>query len=101
MTVAQAFNLAFASWKDSQERRKSVVQQQKEGCDICMKDDKNFEEDRTETDSSEKLLIDLSSPGDTLQDKSFPFPANTPKLLIKIDSKDTDWDADMDKSFSA
>ena len=100
MTVAQAFNLAFASWKDSQERRKSSVQQQTENCDICIGDEK-CEEDRTETDSSEKLLIDLSSPGDTLQDKSFPHPANTPKLLIKIDSKDADFDEDMDNSFSA
>ena len=100
MTVAQAFNLAFASWKESQGRRKSCVHQKSDSCDICVNDENIAHEDGTEGES-EKLLIDLSSPGDTLQDKSFPFPANTPKLLIKIDSKDTNFDEEMDESFSA
>ena len=50
---------------------------------------------------SETLLIDLSSPGDTLQDKSFPPPSSS-TLLIKIDSRDkTDIDEEMDRSFAA
>ena len=91
MTVAQAFNLAFSSWKDNQEKKKengnrkcdhpSSIKLNKQSC--------------TENSEDENLLIDLRSPGDTLEDKTL-----TKTVLLRIDSRDTEHEEDMDHSFA-
>jgi len=101
MTVAQAFNLAFASWKDTQEKKKESLQNTKvvNKCDeqqssIKMTLEMNQTSDREDLEE-ENLLIDLRSPGDTLDNL---FPSN---LLVKIDSKDVQEDSyEMDKTFA-
>ena len=100
MTVAQAFNLAFASWKDTQEKKKDSLQNTKvvNKCDEQQSSIKmTLEMNHTavsEDLEEENLLIDLRSPGDTLDNF---FPAN---LLVKIDSKDIQEDSyEMDKTF--
>ena len=102
MTVAQAFNLAFASWKDTQEKKKDSLPNTKvvNKCDeqqssIKMTLEMNETSGRGGEDlEEENLLIDLRSPGDTLDNL---FPAN---LLVKIDSKDVQEDSyEMDKTF--
>ena len=111
MTIAQAFNLAFESWKESQEKKKDAlcvngnclnnsIENDSDEVSVkhkfseatCQKEKdftgqnfgENFEKD-------ENLLIDLNSPADTLDVK-------TPKdFLIKIETEETE---DMDANFS-
>ena len=58
MTIAQAFNLAFESWKESQEKKQ---EESKEG-----EQQQQEEEGEDGEEVEERLLIDLSSPGDEL-----------------------------------
>jgi len=107
MTIAQAFNLAFVSWKEVQEKEKDETIMN--GKCISEKQTKSEESDCEECDLNEKfcnseygcvntgcdevcvkelnLLIDLDSPGDSLDDK----------FLVNIE---TDKSRDMDKEFS-
>ena len=57
MTIAQAFNLAFESWKESQEKKQ---EESKEG------HQQQQQQQQEEEEVEERLLIDLSSPGDEL-----------------------------------
>jgi len=97
LTVAQAFNLAFATWKDNQERKKSIVT-----------DDNSNESDETDgvnltleicpktQDDQDNLLIDLRSPADTLDQETFH-----QHLLVRLDSRDgVAVDMEMDETFS-
>ena len=100
MTVAQAFNLAFASWKDTQDKKKESLQNTKvvNKCDEPQSSIKmTLEMNQTpgcEDLEEENLLIDLRSPGDILDNV---FPTN---FLVKIDSKDVQEDTyEMDQSF--
>ena len=120
MTIAQAFNLAFERWKDAQEEKKDAQEEKKDQhvtlngnlptlqgnssnsnkipdspsnaiqhtCEITEHDE---EIDKNDDIHEENLLIDLNSPGDTL-DSDIPkiFP-----LGLDISHKE-----DMDKRFS-
>jgi len=111
MTIAQAFNLAFQSWRESQEKDKEETMLMNGNC-ISEKDKSAENEllrkcvnektndmknahgnkayDETSIDE-EDLLIDLNSPGDTLDNKT----AST--VLVNIGNNDTQ---DMDENFS-
>ena len=111
MTIAQAFNLAFQSWRESQEKDKEETMLMNGNC-ISEKDKSAENEllgkcvnektndmknahgnkayDETSIDE-EDLLIDLNSPGDTLDNKT----AST--VLVNIGINDTQ---DMDENFS-
>ena len=107
MTIAQAFNLAFVSWKAVQEKEKDETNMN--GKCISERQTKYEESECEESDLNEKfcnseygcvnigcdevcvkelnLLIDLDSPGDSLDEK----------FLVNIE---TDKSRDMDKEFS-
>ena len=95
MTVAQAFNLAFSSWKEKQEKTREAVDSDK--CDpappVCSIKSKN--KSSTETSHHDNLLIDLRSPGDALEDKTLG-----EAVLVRLDSRDVDQDEDMDVTFA-
>ena len=104
MTIAQAFNLAFESWKDSHEKdndsislNESCINKKQTNLDEVNLDesfsnenssnsekgckDKNWDETNIYEQSP---LIDLNSPGDTLDDK-------TPSaFLVKIGADETE-----------
>jgi len=108
MTIAQAFNLAFESWKESQEKKKDAlcvngnclnnsIENDSDEVSVkhkfseatCQKEKEFTGQNFGEKD--ENLLIDLNSPADTLDVK-------TPKdFLIKIETEETE---DMDANFS-
>lgn len=97
MTVAQAFNLAFSTWKSSQEKKEkekssvsasSTICGPQTVCSITLQHKSCPEED-------ENLLIDLRSPADCLEDKTLAKAA-----LVRLDSRDTDHDDMMDISFA-
>ena len=89
LTIAQAFNLAFDCWKEVQEKRKRQKQtesqcrcgcERKEGGTIVSSPSSGYNSAGTagseETEpggggGEERLLIDLSSPGDGLQETSW------------------------------
>ena len=102
LTVAQAFNLAFSSWKDNQERKtengNSAVAvtccDQPSSCSIKVKPSPASREISEEAEES--LLIDLRSPGDSLEDKTL-----ATAFLVRLDSKeDYQQEEDMDLSFA-
>ena len=111
MTIAQAFNLAFESWKEQQENEKEAALMI--GNCISEKERKavnnkslekpmnekesylenqfgNKDNDKTSIDEDDPL-IDLNSPADTLDDKT------SPVFLVDIANNDT---KDMDENFS-
>ena len=59
MTVAQAFNLAFVSWKDTQEKKKESVKVNENVASVP-------QPQQSEAEAEERLLIDLRSPGASL-----------------------------------
>ena len=86
MTIAQAFNLAFDRWKESQEKNKRDNKSSNK-CEICKcgcklhidgetSDDaisdavSKLREEDVNLKENEMLLIDLRSPGDTLDDEN-------------------------------
>ena len=106
MTIAQAFNLAFQSWKENQEKEQDAATMN--GNCISKKQTKSNETQTLESVKNKSfgnancdtevanidethLLIDLNSPGDTLEDKT------TSAFLVKIDPDET---KDMDDNFS-
>ena len=111
MTIAQAFNLAFQSWRDNQEKDKEAALMN--GKCISQKEAKSVDNESLEKSVKEKTshpenglsnkdsdeasldeddpLIDLNSPGDTLDDET-PSP-----FLVDIATNDA---KDMDKNFS-
>ena len=111
MTIAQAFNLAFESWKDSQEKNKDaitlngncIIKKQINADEIKSEEsfsnekssnsekgrkDKNWDETSIKEQSP---LIDLSSPGDTLDDKT------QSAFLVNIEDDET---KEMNDEFS-
>merc|ERR1719264_1961287 len=92
LTVAQAFNLAFTSWKDNQEKKDSDKEKNVSNPSSI----KLSLETCPNNVADENLLIDLRSPGDPLEDKTFP-----PTVLINIDADHDHQDnQDMDRRFA-
>ena len=111
MTIAQAFNLAFESWKEKQENEKEVALMN--GNCISENERKSVNNESLEKHVNEKdsylenqfgkkdndktcideddPLIDLNSPADTLDDET------SPVFLVDIANNDT---KDMDENFS-
>jgi len=112
LTVAQAFNLAFATWKDNQERKKSIVTDDNsnesadtDGVNLSLEICPKTQEDQ------DNLLIDLRSPADTLDQETLQQHLNQQHLhqtqhlhqhlLVRLDSKDNGpVDMEMDETFS-
>ena len=103
LTVAQAFNLAFSSWKENQEKKNEngnnssaapplTCCDQPTSCSIKAKRPAS----REISEEDESLLIDLRSPGDSLEDKTLAATA----FLVRLDSKDDNQQEDMDLSFA-
>jgi len=111
MTIAQAFNLAFESWKEKQEseneialinghcisekekksvRNESLEKNLNEEASYLENYFGNKDNDKTSIEEDD-LLIDLNSPADTLDDKT------SPVFLVDIVNNDTE---DMDENFS-
>lgn len=111
MTIAQAFNLAFESWKDSQETDTDAIPvngncfNKKQTNSDEIKSDESFSNENSSNSEKgcrnknweemsikeQSPLIDLNSPGDTLDDK-------TPSaFLVKIETDETE---DMNEKFS-
>jgi len=110
MTIAQAFNLAFESWKQNQGKEKEdaflngkSISKSEQSCNenesqehfmkLRLNDGKNdpANKDSDETSNDEDDLIDFNSPGDTLDDKT------SSALLVNIETEET---KDMDENFS-
>jgi len=95
MTIAQAFNLAFREWKNSQEKTKEDASKEKPPSDTTSEHEMFLKMKHTTTNGEhvddQKLLIDLNSPGDGLEDDS------ASKSLVQIDISDTD---EMNEEFS-
>ena len=111
MTIAQAFNLAFESWKEKQENEKETAlingncisekerkSVRNESLEKYVNEEASYLEnyfgnkdnDKTSIEEDD-LLIDLNSPADTLDDKT------SPVFLVDIANNDTE---DMDENFS-
>ena len=95
MTIAQAFNLAFREWKNSQEKTKEDAPEEKPSADTTSEHEMFLKMKDTTSNGEhvgdQKLLIDLNSPGDGLEDDS------ASKSLVQIDISDTD---EMNEEFS-
>ena len=107
MTIAQAFNIAFDSWKETQEKEKEDIVTIFKNCKIKeqTKSDENDSDETTQSANGyytnkdcdepyiveQNFLIDLSSPGDSLDDKT------SSASLVNIETNKTE---DMDEKFS-
>ena len=98
LTVAQAFNLAFSSWRENQEKKKENGNSAVTPCDQPRSCSMKFKHTAgTEiSEEEESLLIDLRSPGDSLEDKTL-----STAFLVRLDTKDDNQhQEDMDLSFA-
>ena len=93
MTVAQAFNLAFSSWKEKQEKTRETVSSDLAKCDPHS--DCSIKLKHKSSSDHDTLLIDLRSPGDSLEEKTL-----AEGVLVRLDSKDSDHEEDMDLTFA-
>jgi len=97
LTVAQAFNLAFSSWtndqKNKNENGNSAVTpcDQTTSCSIKVKHTVG----REISEEDESLLIDLRSPGDSLEDKTL-----ATAFMVRLNPKDDNQKEGMDLSFA-
>ena len=98
LTVAQAFNLAFSSWRENQEKKTEngntavTSCDQHSSCSVKVKPSPASREISEEAEES--LLIDLRSPGDSLEDKTL-----ATAFLVRLDSKE-DYQEEEDLSFA-
>ena len=89
MTVAQAFNLAFVSWKDTQEKKKESVKVNENVASVP-------QPQQSEAEGEERLLIDLRSPGASLD-------TGLVQQLAKLEAEqrgEGEADTEMDQSFA-
>ena len=89
MTVAQAFNLAFVSWKDTQEKKKESVKVNENVASVP-------QPQQSEAEGEERLLIDLRSPGASLD-------TGLVQQLAKLEAEqkgEGEGDTEMDQSFA-
>ena len=96
--MAQAFNLAFSSWRENQEKQRENGNTAATPCDQHSSSAtkvKPSPASREISQEDESLLIDLRSPGDSLEDKTL-----ATAFLVRLDSKDNDQEEDMDLSFA-
>ena len=89
MTVAQAFNLAFVSWKDTQEKKKESVKVNENVASVP-------QPQQSEAEGEERLLIDLRSPGASLDTGLVQQLANLEAEQRGEEGPDTE----MDQSFA-
>ena len=91
MTVAQAFNLAFVSWKDTQEKKKESVKVNENVASVPQP-----QQSEAGAEGEERLLIDLRSPGDSLD-------TGLAQELVRLEAEqrgEGEPDTEMDQSFA-
>lgn len=91
MTVAQAFNLAFVSWKDTQEKKKESVKVNENVASVPQP-----QQSEAGAEGEERLLIDLRSPGDSLD-------TGLVQELVRLEAEqrgEGEPDTEMDQSFA-
>lgn len=88
MTVAQAFNLAFVSWKDTQEKKKESVKVNENVASVPQP-----QQSEAGAEGEERLLIDLRSPGDSLD-------TGLVQELVRLEAEQREPDTEMDQSFA-
>ena len=82
--------MAFSSWRENQEKQRENGNTAATPCD-----QHSSSASREISEEDESLLIDLRSPGDSLEDKTL-----ATAFLVRLDSKDNDQEEDMNLSFA-